>query len=468
MQTQVTRRLAAILAADVVGYSRMIGEDEQGALAALREVFQDKFRPSVARHKGRIVKLMGDGALVEFASVVDAVTCALEIQRAMATRNTTAQRPVALRIGVNLGDIVIEGSDIFGDGVNIAARLEGQAPPGGVLVSDFAWSQVAGKVDGAFADGGEIALKNIARPMRVWRWHADAALYPGAGKVSVRHEQEIHFCTAPDGARIAYATVGSGPPLVKAPNWMSHLEFEWDSPVWKHFLTELSSRHSLVRFDQRANGLSDWEVDDVSFEAFVADLETVVDALGLKRFPLLAISQGCAISIAYAVRHPERVSRLILYGGFARGSFRRGPEEKERTEAMITLMKLGWGQDNPRFRQVFTSAFFPDATLEQMQWFNELQRRSATPTNAARLRRAVSDFEVTALCPQVRVPSLVLHCRGDAIAPFDEGRRLAAMIPGARFVPLESNNHLVLENEPAWPRLKEEIRNFLSADAEVR
>jgi pimeloyl-ACP methyl ester carboxylesterase len=162
------------------------------------------------------------------------------------------------------------------------------------------------------------------------------------------------------------------------------------------------------------------------------------------------------------------VSRLILFGGFARGAFRRGALERERAEAMITLMKLGWGQDNPRFRQVFTSAFFPDATLEQMQWFNELQRRSATPTNAARLRRAVSDFEVTALCSQVTVPTLVLHCRGDAIAPFDEGRRLAALIPGARFVPLESNNHIVLENEPAWPRLKEEIRNFLAADAQVR
>jgi len=456
-EAQLTRRLAAVMAADVVGYSRMIGEDEAGTLAALREVLDAHFRPAVARHKGRIVKLMGDGALVEFASVIDAVSAAVEFQRAIAGRNATAAKPVLLRIGVNLGDIVIEGSDILGDGVNIAARLEAEAPPGGVMVSDLAWSQVAGKVDAPFSDAGEMQLKNITRMVRAWRWEGDGAVLGPAP----HREQEIHFCTAPDGAQIAYATVGSGPPLVRAPHWMSHLEYEWHNPFTRHFIEELARGYRLIRFDQRGNGLSDWEVEDISFDAFVSDLETVVDAAGLERFPIVALSQGCAISIAYAVRHPERVSRLVLFGGFARGPFRRGAAEKERAEAMITLMKHGWGQDNPSFRQMFTSAFMPDGTQEQMQWFNELQRRSASPENAARLRRAVSDFEVSALCPSVSVPTLVLHCRGDAVVPFDEGRRMAAMIPGARFVPLESNNHIVLETEPAWTRLRQEIREFL-------
>jgi class 3 adenylate cyclase/pimeloyl-ACP methyl ester carboxylesterase len=464
-EAQTTRRLAAILAADVVGYSRMVGEDEQGTIDALREVLQDHFRPIIAGHKGRIVKLMGDGALVEFSSVVDAVDAAVEFQRAMAIRNASADKPITLRIGVNLGDIVIAGADILGDGVNIAARLEARAPAGGVLVSDVAWSQVAGKIDAGFADGGEIQLKNITRLVRVWRWDGGGKEGTNARSPARHEEQEIHFCTAPDGAGIAYASVGSGPPLVRAPHWMTHLEYEWHNPFTRHFIEELATGHRLIRFDQRANGLSDRDVETVSLDAFVSDLETVVDAVGLERFPIVALSQGCAISIAYAVRHPERVSRLILFGGFARGPFKRGAAEKERAEALITLMKHGWGQDNPAFRQVFTSAFMPDATQEQMQWFNELQRRSASPDNAVRLRNAVCEFEVSALCAQVKVPTLVLHCRGDAVAPFDEGRRMAAMIPGARFVPLESNNHIVLEHEPAWQRLRQEIRDFLKAGA---
>ena len=211
-EAQLTRRLAAVMAADVVGYSRMVGEDEAGTLAALREVLDEYFRPAIDRHKGRIVKLMGDGALVEFASVIDAVSAAVEFQRAMARRNATAARPIVLRIGVNLGDIVIQGSDILGDGVNIAARLEAQAPPGGVLVSDAAWSQVAGKVDAPFSDGGEVQLKNITRLVRVWRWKG-AEESGGAPAHGSQIEQDIHFCTAPDGDKSPM------PPSARARRW---------------------------------------------------------------------------------------------------------------------------------------------------------------------------------------------------------------------------------------------------------
>jgi len=276
--------------------------------------------------------------------------------------------------------------------------------------------------------------------------------------------QDIHFCTAPDGVRIAYAEVGHGPPLVKTANWLSHLEFDWQSPVWKHLLHALAANHRLIRYDARGNGLSDWEVNDISFEAFVRDLESVVEATGLQRFDLLGMSQGCAVSIAYAVRHPERVSRLVLHGGFARGRRKRGSvTDTEQSDAVLTLIRHGWGQENPAFRQIFTSLFIPGGSAEQMQWFNDLQRITTSPENAVRIRQAVDEIDVSNLLARVKVPTLVLNCRNDAVHPFEEGRQLAAAIPGARFVALEGSNHVILESDPAWPRFIEEISNFLQS-----
>ena len=264
---------------------------------------------------------------------------------------------------------------------------------------------------------------------------------PPAAPANPQHE--IRFCTASDGVRIAYALVGQGPPLVKAANWLNHLEYDWQSPIWSHLLHALAREHRLIRYDARGNGLSDWNVDDLSFDAFVRDLESVVEAAGLDKFALLGISQGCAVSIAYAVRHPERVSRLVLYGGFARGRRKRGSQQEiEGADAIATLMRQGWGQENPAFRQMFTSLFIPGGTAEQMQWFNDLQRITTSPDNAVRIRRTVDEIDVFDLLPLVKAPTLVLHCRNDAVQPFDEGRKLAAGIPGARFVALEGRNHL--------------------------
>ena len=277
---------------------------------------------------------------------------------------------------------------------------------------------------------------------------------------ALRHE--IHFCTASDGVRIAYAEVGAGPPLLKAANWLNHLEYDWESPVWSHLLRELAAGHRLIRYDARGNGLSDWEVDDISFEAFARDLESVVEATGIDRFALLGISQGCAVSIAYAVRYPQRVSHLVLYGGFARGRRKRGsPQEIEQADALLTLIRQGWGQENPAFRQIFTSLFMPGATAEQGHWFNQLQQKTTSPENAARIRRAVDEIDVTDLLPRVTVPTLVLHCRSDAVQPFEEGRTLAAGIRGARFVALEGHNHMILEGDPGWPRFRDEVKAFL-------
>ncbi len=274
--------------------------------------------------------------------------------------------------------------------------------------------------------------------------------------------QDIHFCTASDGVRIAYAEVGQGSPLVKAANWLNHLEYDWQSPIWSHLLQEIAAEHRLIRYDARGNGLSDWDVGDISFDAFARDLESVVEATGLQRFALFGVSQGCAVSIAYAVRHPGRVTHLVLYGGFARGRRKRGSaKESEQADALVTLMRQGWGQENPAFRQVWTSLFVPGGTAEQMQWFNDLQRITASAENAVRIRLAVDHIDVSDLLSRVTAPTLVLHCRDDAAVPFDEGRRLAAGIKGAHFVALEGRNHLILEGDPGWHRFVEEIKNFL-------
>jgi DNA-binding SARP family transcriptional activator/pimeloyl-ACP methyl ester carboxylesterase/predicted ATPase len=279
-------------------------------------------------------------------------------------------------------------------------------------------------------------------------------------------EQQIRFCRSADGTQIAYARFGQGPTLVKAANWLSHLEHEWNSPVWRHWLLGLTQSATLVRYDERGCGLSDWQVAEISLDAMVADLEAVVDANELDRFPLLALSHGGAVAISYAVRHPERVSKLILYGTSARGwQHRRGsPQARAEAQARVDLIRLGWGKDNPAFRQFFTSLFIPEATPEQIQWFNELQRITSTPENAARLVEAASGFNVSELTPCVQVPTLVIHARDDAVVPFEEGRRLAATIPGAQFVMLDSKNHILLENEPAWQRFLDVVGHFLSLE----
>ncbi len=340
---------------------------------------------------------------------------------------------------------------------------------GGRIVSESTLSSRITAVRKAIGDSGEqqALIRTAARKGIRFVGTVTEQASPGTASpvpsptVTTAPRQQVHFCTAADGVRIAYAEVGQGPPLLKTANWLNHLEYDWESPVYGPLLHAIAADHRLIRYDARGNGLSDWDAQDISFAAFVNDLETVVEAAGLKRFSLLGISQGCAMSIAYAVRHPERVDRLILYGSFARGRKNRGAQEAAGSDALITLMRQGWGKENPAFRQLFTSLFIPGGTEEQMRWFTDLQRITTSPENAARLRQAVDEIDVTDLLPLVKVPTLVLHCRNDAVQPFDEGRRLAAGIPGARFVALEGQNHVPLEGEPAWTRLVEEIRDFL-------
>jgi DNA-binding winged helix-turn-helix (wHTH) protein/pimeloyl-ACP methyl ester carboxylesterase len=293
----------------------------------------------------------------------------------------------------------------------------------------------------------------------------EAAL-PQAGPSAApaaKARQEIRYCTTTDGIRLAYASIGNGPPLVKTSNWLTHLDFEWGSPIWRHWYTALSRHHRLVRYDERGNGMSQRDVPDVSFDTWVRDLETVVDAAGLDRFPLLGISRGGPIAIAYAVKHPDRVTHLVLYGAFPAGLNHVGtPHELEARRALASLMRLGWGLNNAAFCKVFTCRFIPEATPEHEQWFDELQRVSTSPENAARLMERDDDIDVRPLLSQVKTPTLVIHCDGDRAVPAENGRLLAAKIPGARYVSLPSANHLLLAEEPAWSLLLEELGLFLS------
>lgn len=276
--------------------------------------------------------------------------------------------------------------------------------------------------------------------------------------------QEIRLCVTRDDVRLAYAKVGSGHPLVKVANCFNHLDFEWESPIWRHWVRDFAKGHSIVRYDGRANGIAEWNVEDVSFDAWVHDLEVVADAAELDKFALLGVSQGAAVAIAYAARHPERVSHLILCGGYARGVCHRGrPEAIEVRRALETLVQLNWRESNPAFFQMVTDLYIPEkASADDQRWFKELQAKSISPDNLVRFMRACDDINVRPILPSVTTPTIIFHADRDRVAPPDEGRILAAEIPGARFVPLPTGNHLLLADEPAWQIFRDEVQAFLA------
>ncbi|HUP67715.1 MAG TPA: alpha/beta fold hydrolase, partial [Sphingomicrobium sp.] len=304
-------------------------------------------------------------------------------------------------------------------------------------------------------------------PPATWRRQVEAQELAQAKNLERRElpPQRIEFARAADGTRLAYSVVGKGPPLIKTANWLNHIEHDWESPLWRHWIDEFTLGRSLVRYDERGNGLSDWDTPELTFEAFVDDLECVAEQLGHAQFDLLAISQGAAVAVAYAVRHPERVRKLVILNGYAAGwAHRNEGAELARREAMLTLTETGWGADSPAYRQLFTNIYIPEATPKQMGWFNDMQRLSASPENAVRLQRVLSEIDVRDLLPKVTVPTLIFHSRNDHAVPFSQGEELAAGIPNAAFVPLDSQNHILLEGEPAWGIFSSAAREFLEID----
>jgi len=339
---------------------------------------------------------------------------------------------------------------------------------GGRIVSDAALSSRISAARQAVGDTGEAQQVIKTVRSRGFRFTAEVAETAGTPPVkitatgSAAFNQKIRFCESKDGTQIAFATVGDGAPLVRAGHWLTHLEHDWHSPVWRPLLDEFTRTFQVCRYDQRGNGLSDWSIRNTSLGAFVDDLEAVVDAASLDRFALYGTSQGAPIAISYAVRHPERVSHLILHGGYVRGrNLRASDAEREQGEAILALIRHGWGKEGSPFIKAFTSMYIPDGTREQIDSLAELQAQTVSPENAVILRTAVDNFDVSGLLAKVTVPTLVIHARNDGVQPLDEGRKLAAGIRGLEFVLLDSANHAPLKQEPAWDRLFEEIRGFV-------
>jgi DNA-binding winged helix-turn-helix (wHTH) protein/pimeloyl-ACP methyl ester carboxylesterase len=294
-------------------------------------------------------------------------------------------------------------------------------------------------------------------------------LAPEQSKASIRSaaenfasSQTVTFCQSPDGIRLAVAEVGEGDVIVKTGNWLNHVEYDWKSPVWIPTFGRWASANKLIRYDQRGTGLSDWNAADISFDAFLCDLETVVHSIGVKRFAILGISQGAAVAIAFAARYPEKVTKLVLHGSYALGRNKRyTPQDRDRAAAYLALIRQGWGDHKSAFMQAFSSLYLPDSTSDQIKWFSDLQRVTTSAENAVRIRQACDDVDVIDLLPSVRAPTLVLHSRSDSVVPLEQGRLVASHISGAKFVGLDSSNHIILPQEPGWNTFMNEIDRFL-------
>ena len=495
MPTQ-TRKLAAILFSDIVGYTRLVAADEARG-AEVRDQHRRLLQTLVAQFHGDWVEETGDEGLAVFSSSLDAVHCALAIQAALVD-----DPDLKVRIGIHIGDVLERDGKLIGDAVNIAARIRPIAEPGGICVSVRVYEDVRSHPEIAATLVGEREFKNVDTPVRVYAiMRSDGAtvaprtprrtgrtlgiaagllvllgvgyaLYePVRDAIVIRlvrsrllvpvapWRDAIAFTTSSDGVRIAYASYGEGPPIVMVLGWVSHIEY----PTLSGMIEGLSG-HRLVLYDGRGTGLSDKRPSDFSLEAKLRDLEAVVAAAGLERFALYGVSAGGPTSVAYAARHPERVTRVGFYGTFARLSTL--PGQLEQWKALVPVVRNGWGQDNPAYRQVFTSLFMPDGSELAMSLFNEFQAIAASPDDAADFIDSLTRTDVRELARQVRAPTLVVHLRGDQIVPFESGRELASLMPGARLVSLEGNNHAILPGDPAGPKRDEALRGFFGGDLE--
>lgn len=341
----------------------------------------------------------------------------------------------------------------------------------GRIVSESTLATRLNSARRAIGDDGarQSLIKTIARKgvrfVGAVREQAETVAPPApAAKPGNARSQSISFCRTSDGVNLAIGSVGDGPVLLKASNWLNHLEYDWQSPIWSPFFNRLTQHFRLIRYDGRGNGLADREVADISFAGFVRDLETVVEAVKLERFALMGLSQGAATAISYAVRHPDRVSHLVLCGAYAQGRNVRGSAaDREKAQTILAMMRQGWGDQSSAFMRAFSSLYLPNGTSEQIKWFADMQRISTSGELAARLRSACDDIDVLDLLPRVKVPTIVFHARQDNVVPFEQGRQIAAMIPNATMISLESENHVPIPGEPAWDKLLTGIENFLGA-----
>ena len=518
-----TRELAAIMFSDIAGYTLIMGHDEAKAIRALHE-HRELLRSLLPKHNGRMLGEIGDGTLSSFHSATDAVNCAQELQAALVDDSE-----LRLRIGIHVGDVVFSNNNAVGDGVNVASRIHALALPGGICVSDHVYDEIRNKPGMAATYLGEKSLKNVSHPIRIYTLATTASSSRGAKSTGsafaglthrvalrvpslrtfslasvgtalvgyllystfyvelatafliyvprmlpTRVHQKIGYCTTSDGVRIAYGTVGNGPPVVIVLGWGTHLTRGGSSPTYNsNFLESVGAHHLIVQYDGRGCGLSERGLRDYSIEPRVRDLEAVVDALKLKRFALYGISAGGPATIAYAARHPERVTRVILYDTFARGwldlKSEAGkkldtPVERERQQAM-TLVTSGWG--NPAYRDMFTNLLMPNGSEIDKRFFNEMMQIAETPEDASAFMEAGNHIDVSALAPQIKAPTLIIQVRGDQVVPFIAATDLASLIPGARLVPIEGIDHIAVRGDGEDEQIDRAVRTFLDQDLET-
>lgn len=500
-----TRELAAIMFSDIAGYTLIMGRDERQAVRALAQ-HREVLRELLPKFNGRMIGEIGDGTLTSFHSAVDAVNCARQVQAAL--KDDPEMR---LRIGIHVGDVLVTDNTVLGDGVNVASRIHALASPGGICVSERVYDDIRNQPEIAVKDLGEQTLKNVTRPIRVYALGAPgtalgdattgrlaalrrrplmygviilfaAALLYGLGRASYpalatlariyvprllpkEIQQKIAFCTTSDGVRIAYGTSGKGPPVVIAVSFLTYLEDGMDSPTYNSaFLKPLVARHTVIQYDGRGFGMSDRGLKDYSVEARVRDLEAVVDAAKLDRFALYGISAGSDVVVAYTARHPDRVTRIVLYGGSPNPHTgpKLSPEEAKTVEAFVTLIENGWGADS--IRELNASVVMPDATEVDRRFFSELGKASATPEDFKAFLLASQAVDVTSLAAQIRTPTLVMQTRGDMMNPLLAGKALAALIPGARFVVIEGRDHIPIPGDGENEQIIRIVVPFLDED----
>ena len=465
-------KLAVILHCDVVGSTALVAKDERLAHKRIQDVFK-RLAETISAHDGTTHELRGDALLAEFERASDAVAAALTFQDSNSVFNQKLKDEVKpdTRIGIALGEIVIADSTLTGTGVVLAQRLEQLAGVGNVVIQGAVKEAMPHRLRFEYEFLGEQSLKGFDEPVRAFTVkliEGESVSPPEdlktfTSKIGLADQGPVQYCSSPDGVSIAHAKVGKGYPLVFASSWMTHLEEDWNNPGWKPYFSQLAKDFTLIRYDQRGNGMSDWDNVDISFEKMVDDLETVIDCYQLEKMAIFGASQAAAVSIAYSIKYPERVSKLILYGGYPRGRCRRNdPESAAESEALVTLIRQSWGRDNPLIRQSMTSLFMPDATQEEASWFNEFQKTCGPGENIARFREMFDDIDISHLLGDVSVPTLVVHCVGDSVAPLSEGKLLASRIPGANFVTLNSRSHMLFENDPEFPRFLHSVRDFLN------
>lgn len=458
------RRLAAILSLDVVGFSRMMQGGSKPLLKTINTLYRDLVTPTFEQKSGRVVKLLGDGALIEFPSAGQALEAAIAVQTDLRKPDHPYSVPerIQLRAGLHVGDVTVEGDDIFGDGVNIAARLQAAAEPGGILVSKVLCDLAGAEYANRLHREGLRTFKGIAQPIEVMSIDFTDE---GASKLRLdfAKTQEIRYCQTDDGISLAWSAVGDGSPVVKAPSWIGHLELDWHNPAVAPICTSVAQHHRLIRFDARLNGLSDWDAETCTFEQFVDDLETVYDAAGLKRAPILAISQGSAVAAAFAARRPDRVSAVVMIGGFPLGRAKRtSPKDVERALAMKQMMTAGWDDDYPSLRDLMAQIIVPSASQEARRQYAEDMSKMISPENMGRYRDAIDHIDIRQMLSQVEVPCLVCHATGDRMQPAEQGRLFAKGLPNAKFIAYESSNHTIPYNDPEWPRFERDALAFLA------